>query len=302
MPEIKVTVIVPTYQGANKIGVLINALKKQSIPPIEIIVVIDGSTDSTEEVVATFKSSLQIRVLKQKNKGRAVSRNEGAKMASGDILVFYDDDMEPHEDSIYRHIQFHQHQIGLVCGLPLEVVSAKKSDILNYKATRAAGWLSAYSDTLNRLDLENLFFTTSNCSIPISFFKVLHGFDMRLTDAEDFDLAYRAIENDIPVFFDKENIAIHHERITCKSFIVRTRQYQDAHDRLRALHPTRLHPAKPSKPSFMKRLFYAFFDFNFWIWVIDGTNLLKAMPQSWRFKIYDWVIYSQGVVNTPNKY
>ncbi len=89
----RATVIIPTYNGAARIGPCLRALCSMTgVEDVELLVVDDGSTDGTAEVAASFPG---VRVLSQANAGPAAARNLGAREASGDILLFTDDDCVP---------------------------------------------------------------------------------------------------------------------------------------------------------------------------------------------------------------
>jgi glycosyltransferase involved in cell wall biosynthesis len=93
-----VSVVVPTYNGAKRISACIEALLKQhTINWFEIIVVDDGSTDETPEVVKTYPS---VKLIHQSQAGPAVARNNGARNACGSIILFTDDDCVPLNDWI----------------------------------------------------------------------------------------------------------------------------------------------------------------------------------------------------------
>lgn len=85
----KVSVIIPAYNEEQSITDCLNSLLKQSYKDIEIIIIDDGSTDKTREIIKTFP----VKLLEQKHLGPAVARNKGAKEAKGRILVFVDADM-----------------------------------------------------------------------------------------------------------------------------------------------------------------------------------------------------------------
>lgn len=88
------SVIIPTYNEERDIGECLTSLLKQSYNTFEVIVVDDGSTDSTVKIVKNFiKNNKKIRLIKGQHKGPGFSRNLGAKKAKGDILVFVDADM-----------------------------------------------------------------------------------------------------------------------------------------------------------------------------------------------------------------
>lgn len=98
-----ISVIIPTYNRANLIGETLRSLLNQTVPAREIIVVDDGSTDSTAEVVesefADFsrqfsgKGNLpEFKVIKQKNAGPGAARNRGLAASTGEFIHFFDSD------------------------------------------------------------------------------------------------------------------------------------------------------------------------------------------------------------------
>lgn len=86
-----VSVIIPTYQHAKTIGACIDSILAQKYPHIEIIVVDDGSTDETQEVLKKYKD--RIRFITQENSGANPARNRGWKEAKGEYLIFCDADV-----------------------------------------------------------------------------------------------------------------------------------------------------------------------------------------------------------------
>ncbi len=99
----KVSVIIPTYNEENTIAECLESLSQQTYKDTEIIVVDDGSTDNTLNVVETVHCSLfTVHLLRQKHKGPGEARNLGAKNAKGEILVFVDADMTFERDFIEK--------------------------------------------------------------------------------------------------------------------------------------------------------------------------------------------------------
>ena len=290
----QISVIIPTYNGAARISVLLRALRAQSRKPNEIVVVVDGSTDNTTAKLEEH-ADLNIKVIVIPNSGRAQARNAGVAASTGSLLVFYDDDMEPAIDSIAQHEAIHNTftQTILLGGNQIEEESASKSDIQNYKASRVKFWLSKYQAGLNKASVDNLYFTAANCSMARALFDKLNGFDARLTDAEDYDLGYRALELGIDVYFDKSNIAIHHDAVTCISYIKRIRQYQLAHQRLLKLHGERkLDSVQPNR---VKKIIYRLLAQPWLPWSIDKNFFKIVLPKNLRYKFYSAVIYALGV-------
>jgi glycosyltransferase involved in cell wall biosynthesis len=89
-----ISVVVPTYNRARTIKRCVNSLLKQSLPPDEIIIVDDGSTDNTSSEVANI-GDRRVKYLKlAKNAGAQAARNAGIKKASGQFIGFLDSDDE----------------------------------------------------------------------------------------------------------------------------------------------------------------------------------------------------------------
>lgn len=86
-----ISLIIPTYNRADFIAVAVKSALAQTYLNFEIIVVDDGSTDTTEEVVAALKHP-QLFYFKQANAERAAARNFGIQKATGDYITFLDSD------------------------------------------------------------------------------------------------------------------------------------------------------------------------------------------------------------------
>jgi len=57
-----------------------------------------------------------MKVVVQENRGRAAVRNRGALESSGVLLIFFDDDMQPHPDSVQKHVLFHEKYERIISG------------------------------------------------------------------------------------------------------------------------------------------------------------------------------------------
>ena len=88
-----VSVIIPTYNRALIIKDAIQSVLNQTYSDYEIIVVDDGSTDNTNNVINDFRSrSEKVHYIYQENKGRSAARNLGIRAARGDYVAFLDSD------------------------------------------------------------------------------------------------------------------------------------------------------------------------------------------------------------------
>lgn len=89
-----VSIIIPTYNEQKVIADCLLSLRNQTYKSVEIIVIDDGSTDKTREIVASLQSSVSgLKLDSQNHKGPGPARNLGATKAKGEILVFVDADM-----------------------------------------------------------------------------------------------------------------------------------------------------------------------------------------------------------------
>jgi glycosyltransferase involved in cell wall biosynthesis len=85
------TVVLPVYNRAAYVGEAIESVLAQTLPPDEVVVVDDGSTDESLEVVESFARP-GLRVIRQDNRGIGAARNRGLSAATGELIAFIDSD------------------------------------------------------------------------------------------------------------------------------------------------------------------------------------------------------------------
>ena len=85
-----ISVIIPTYNSAVFLPEALQSVLSQTFLPQDVIVVDDGSTDDTEDVLEPFRR--HIHYIRQENQGPAVARNRGIAEAKGDLIAFLDAD------------------------------------------------------------------------------------------------------------------------------------------------------------------------------------------------------------------
>ncbi len=299
--NIKISVCIPTYNGEKKIVTIINALEQQSIQDFETIIGIDGSSDSTEEILKSLHPKLNsFRFISSKNVGRAKIRNLIANNSQGDLLIFFDDDMRPTKDCIKLHLNHHQEiKNSILVGAQLEDLKKCITDIQKYKAHLSRKWLPAKKEKVSYP-----FITAANFSIPKELFSNLNGFDERLTDAEDYDLAIRAFEKNINIYLDPKIIAWHDDFITYNSYVLRQREYQNSQKELMRINSL-------ASTKYNKRAYHPKNGLKQFILTILATSTifnsinkeaiwLKLLPKKIRYKIYDLSIIALAK-EFPNK-
>ena len=93
--QIKVSVIIPVYNAENYLGECLSSVVKQTLKDIEIILIDDGSTDSSLEIMREFAENddlERIKIIQQENLGSGAARNKGLDIARGKYLAFLDAD------------------------------------------------------------------------------------------------------------------------------------------------------------------------------------------------------------------
>ncbi|MBM3231758.1 glycosyltransferase family 2 protein [Candidatus Pacearchaeota archaeon] len=107
MSDRLVSVVIPMYNEKKDIPYCIRSLKAQTHKKIELILVDDGSTDTTIRVAndTARKEKIKIKILNQKHGGPGKARNFGAKNSKGEILIFVDSDMTFDKDYIKNLIK-----------------------------------------------------------------------------------------------------------------------------------------------------------------------------------------------------
>jgi glycosyltransferase involved in cell wall biosynthesis len=101
-----VSVVIPTYNRAVKLIEAIESVQAQTYPLWEIVVVDDGSTDSTrDQITRRFGDDKRVRYTAQENRGASAARNRAIQLAKGEIVAFLDSDDLYFPSFLERHIE-----------------------------------------------------------------------------------------------------------------------------------------------------------------------------------------------------
>ncbi len=109
---IRISVVIPAYNVGEYIAQTITSVLKQTCCPNEIIVIDDGSTDNTAEVIRSFGD--QVIFIAQSNAGVSAARNAGIQAATGDWIAFLDGDDEWLPEKLQRQVEHLQQHSNLV--------------------------------------------------------------------------------------------------------------------------------------------------------------------------------------------
>ncbi|HEV8702241.1 MAG TPA: glycosyltransferase [Candidatus Polarisedimenticolia bacterium] len=218
MSRPSISIIVPTYNRRRILTRTLPALLGQKEPgaDYEVIVVVDGSSDGTQDMLNQGRWGSRLRVVQQPNRGQASARNRGAAEALGEILLFLDDDMIAAPDLVAIHCEEHGSsrervilgQMGLAAGVRRSFLKQGVEDWGKEFAERvsAPGYRFRFDD-----------WHSGHASISRSLFVSLGGFDESFVayGNEDYDLGFRLIHLGADIRFSPRAVAL---QIYDKSF------------------------------------------------------------------------------------
>ncbi|MBA7548094.1 Undecaprenyl-phosphate 4-deoxy-4-formamido-L-arabinose transferase [subsurface metagenome] len=203
-----VSVIIPTYNRAHLIGRAINSVLNQTYQDFEIIVIDDGSTDKTKEVVKNFqKQDKRIRYIwYEKNKGGSAARNIGIRDAKCEYIAFLDSDDEWMPKKIEKQVNFFvkcSKSVGVIyCLYYSQEDSFEYIEKVNSSNMRHG---NVYNSLLNGWCPSS----TSFFILKTQVFKKSGLFDESLSSFQDYDLWIR-IAQYYEFEFVEEYLAIKH--------------------------------------------------------------------------------------------
>jgi len=186
--EPTVSVIIPTYNRAHLIGRAIQSVLNQTYQNFEVIVVDDGSTDNTEEIVKGFNDSRICYIRHSENRGASATRNAGIEGAHGEYIAFLDSDDEWLPEKIKRQMQAFERsdpQVGVIYTGAI-FVNQHGEAIAGYEAPELRG------SVLRELLISNqIRGGGSSVVAKRDHLNRIGGFDEALPACEDWDLWLR---------------------------------------------------------------------------------------------------------------
>ena len=198
-----ISVVIPSYNHSKYVISAIKSALDQEKVDCEVIVVDDGSTDATKQLLETYIPA--INYIYQENKGLSAARNTGIKNAKGEFIAFLDaDDMWlPDKLSMQLREFFHSSEIGLVgCGgyfMSESRATLNQFIKLSYKS---------HKSLLKNLCLKNIVSGGSEALIKKECFDKVGMFDESLRAAEDWDMWLRILSKYEARFVEKPLVKI----------------------------------------------------------------------------------------------
>ncbi len=218
--RLTVSVITVTKNRAPLLKQALSSLVGQCKPGDEVIIV-DASTDETPDVVKSFSGRLPIRYIRFLKSGYPVFYNEGAKRATGDILVFFDDDCIASSTYLAHIRRAHtRHPNAVIQGYSHSI--PRGNLYVDIMGDHYKNWLVSMHITKNELKV----FDSKNASIPRLLFWKYGGLSRSMhLGSEDIELGLRLRRHGIHIYFDSSVIVSHRERTTLREFLDQHRRF-----------------------------------------------------------------------------
>jgi len=238
-----VTVLITTFNRQDILGHTLDALSRQTCREFDVVVVNDGSTDDTWELLQSWKAdrfaSLRLTILTQPNTGQGLARNHGLAHAHGDLVLFIGDDTIPEPDFIEQHLRCHAD-----AGMPCAVVGYTDWDRSAMHVTPFLAYVNegghqfGYRYMKDGSDVPYTCCYTSNLSVPRAVLGE-EPFDpsFRTYGWEDIELGYRLSRRGLRLIYHRAARVHHRHPMSLRDFYARQIKVGAAIGSIYALHP-----------------------------------------------------------------
>lgn len=220
----QVTIIIPTYNRARYLARALDALERQTVSngTFDVVVIDDGSTDDTAEI-ARRPYAFPMQLITQTNQGPAAARNAGICRATGDVILFVDDDVIPAPDLVALHLGMHAGEARVVIGRMTAPAHGRQPFWAKWEQLMLE---RQYGDMVaGRFQPCPRQFYTANASVRRDDLVRAGLFDPSFRRSEDVELAYRLERLGLPFVFVSEARVLHDTPRTLQAWIHMAEQY-----------------------------------------------------------------------------
>jgi glycosyltransferase involved in cell wall biosynthesis len=197
----RVSVIIPTYNRADRVVAALESVLAQTRPPDEVIIVDDGSTDSTSERLEPLRK--HIHYVFQKNRGPASARNAGIQQASGELVAFLD------SDDLWLPKKLERQLSAFANDRRLHICHTNEIWIRNGVRVNPMKKHQKYGGHIFDKVLPLCIVSPSSVMMTRQLLNEVGGFDESLPACEDYDLWLRVLWR-YPIAYIEESLVIKH--------------------------------------------------------------------------------------------
>lgn len=220
------SVVIPTYNRKESLLRTLHALSHQTLPPdeFEVIVVSDGATDGTAELMREQSFAFRFRFMEQTNSGPSVARNYGARVACGEVIVYVDDDIEPVPIFLEEHAKAHRGEPRLVLIGPQSMPPGEWfPPFIEWEHRMLEKQYSRFRSGEWEAGPNNLY--SGNFSVRRVFLLEVGGFDEKFKRQEDVELGFRLAGAGLCFRFDANADGYHRPTRTYESWYTTPNTY-----------------------------------------------------------------------------
>jgi GT2 family glycosyltransferase len=227
----KVSVVICVYNGDRTLDACLASLEKLNYPNYEVIVVNDGSTDTSRQIAERYN---YIRLINQENKGLSEARNVGIRASTGEIIAFTDSDCTADADWLNHLVaRFHSSEFGAVGGPNL----SPPDDSMIASCVAVSPGAPAHV-LLDDEIAEHI--PGCNMAFRREALQAISGFDPIFRAAgDDVDLCWRLQNKGYKIGFSPAAVVWHFRRNTVRDYLKQQRGYGKAETLLFFKHPSR---------------------------------------------------------------
>ena len=235
------TIAISSYQRRRELERLLRVLagelagRPELAERLDVVVVLDGSTDGSQQMVERLPFPVPLRVCWQPNAGLAAARNAGLDAATGELIWFLDDDVLPATGTVARHRRAAvPGDERVIVGPCLMIDDDGVHPAVRQFWDERHGLLTT-SGAVERFDQ----FSAANTSGPVATFRAVGGFDAAFVGygAEDYELAVRLLTTGTQIAYDADAVVWHAPPHGVVAMCTRSRSEARNQIRLATLHP-----------------------------------------------------------------
>lgn len=190
----QVSIVLPTYNREGYLPEAIESVLQQSFQDFELIIIDDGSTDRSEDVIRAYEDQRIVYVL-QRNQGEFITTNTGLRMAQGEYLTWiHSDDIMPPDSLMHRVNCLNENREVDFCHGDIEIIDQNGNKVQHFPASESDG-LTAFKGYFKPVRERTPPWAVHHTTIMFrrAFIEKVGYWDERLPCAADFDWLLRAL-------------------------------------------------------------------------------------------------------------
>lgn len=286
--NLKFSIIIPVYNRPKEIDELLKSLIKQDFcDDFEVLVIEDGSEETSEKIVDLYKTQLDIKYFFKNNSGAGESRNFGMERASGNYFIILDSDVilpNQYMSEVKKRLEINfTDAFGGPDAAHNDFTILQKA--INYSMTSilTTGGIRGKKTSIGKFQLRSF-----NLGISKKAFEKSQGFS-KMEIGEDIDLTFRLWENNYDTQLIEDAYVYHKRKSTIKQFFKQTFDFGKTRPILNNKYP------KTAKMTFwLPSLFIIGIDFSILL-TIFGYHQLSLL-----YCLYLFLVFIDSLIQNKN--